>query len=106
MNMLAALWGAEHADGATGCSTIMFLSAHASSRALPSSISFGGMALKWRWRERRRAQGRPTDRPNLVMAGAISSSGSRSRGTALVSPGAENCGRSSRRSSSSCGAWR
>jgi glutamate decarboxylase len=25
-----------------------------------------GMALKWRWRERMRAAGRPTDRPNLV----------------------------------------
>ncbi len=27
----------------------------------------GGMALKWRWRERRRAAGASTDRPNLVM---------------------------------------
>ena len=27
----------------------------------------GGMALKWRWRERRRAEGKPTDKPNLVM---------------------------------------
>jgi glutamate decarboxylase len=26
----------------------------------------GGLALKWRWRERMRAAGRPTDRPNLV----------------------------------------
>ena len=26
-----------------------------------------GLALKWRWRERRRAAGRPVDRPNLVM---------------------------------------
>jgi glutamate decarboxylase len=26
----------------------------------------GGMALKWRWRERMRAAGKPTDRPNLV----------------------------------------
>ena len=26
-----------------------------------------GMALKWRWRERQRAAGRPVDRPNLVM---------------------------------------
>src|SRR6516225_3796373 len=26
----------------------------------------GGMAMKWRWRERMRAAGRPTDRPNLV----------------------------------------
>ena len=27
----------------------------------------GGLALKWRWRERMRKQGKPTDRPNLVM---------------------------------------
>jgi glutamate decarboxylase len=27
----------------------------------------GGLALKWRWRERMRAAGKPTDRPNLVM---------------------------------------
>ena len=27
----------------------------------------GGMALKWRWRERMKAQGKPTDKPNLVM---------------------------------------
>ena len=27
----------------------------------------GGLALKWRWRERMRKQGKPTHRPNLVM---------------------------------------
>ena len=27
----------------------------------------GGLALKWRWRERDEAAGKPTDRPNLVM---------------------------------------
>jgi glutamate decarboxylase len=27
----------------------------------------GGLALKWRWRERMRAQDKPTDHPNLVM---------------------------------------
>ena len=26
----------------------------------------GGLALKWRWRERMRASGKSTDRPNLV----------------------------------------
>ena len=26
----------------------------------------GGLALKWRWRERQRAQGKPSDRPNMV----------------------------------------
>ena len=27
----------------------------------------GGLALKWRWREKRRQAGKSTDRPNLVM---------------------------------------
>ncbi len=31
----------------------------------------GGLALKWRWRERRRAAGKPADRPNLVMGGNV-----------------------------------
>ena len=43
-------------DQATGCSTT------GSSEA----VMLGGLALKWRWRERMRAAGRPTDRPNLV----------------------------------------
>ena len=29
------------------------------------------MALKWRWRERMRAAGKPTDRPNLVMGANV-----------------------------------
>jgi glutamate decarboxylase len=31
----------------------------------------GGLALKWRWRERRRAAGRSTERPNLVMGANV-----------------------------------
>jgi len=31
----------------------------------------GGMALKWRWRERMRAAGKPTDKPNLVMGANV-----------------------------------
>jgi glutamate decarboxylase len=31
----------------------------------------GGMALKWRWRDRMRAAGRPVDRPNLVMGANV-----------------------------------
>jgi glutamate decarboxylase len=59
LNMLADLWGSTDAGGgrATGCSTT------GSSEA----CMLGGMALKWRWRERRRTTGRPTDAPNLVM---------------------------------------
>ncbi|GGT31630.1 glutamate decarboxylase [Streptomyces chromofuscus] len=57
VHMLADLWNSP--DGATtlGCSTT------GSSEA----GMLGGLALKWRWRERRRAAGRPADRPNLVV---------------------------------------
>ncbi len=57
VNMLASLWNAPPCDQATGCSTT------GSSEA----AMLAGMALKWRWRERMRAAGKPTDRPNLVM---------------------------------------
>jgi glutamate decarboxylase len=58
VSMLADLW---HAPGtAMGCSTI------GSSEA----AMLGGMAAKWRWRERRRAAGKPTDNPNMV-CGAV-----------------------------------
>ena len=57
VNMLADLWHAPAGEKVTGCSTT------GSSEA----AMLGGMALKWRWRERRRAAGQPTDRPNLVM---------------------------------------
>ncbi|MCW2996361.1 MAG: glutamate decarboxylase [Conexibacter sp.] len=62
VNMLAALWGSESTGGdATGCSTT------GSSEA----CMLGGLALKWRWRERRRAAGKATDRPNLVMGANV-----------------------------------
>jgi glutamate decarboxylase len=61
VHMLAELWGAGEAEHATGCSTT------GSSEA----CMLGGMALKWRSRERRRAAGRPTDRPNLVMGANV-----------------------------------
>nr|WP_051221972.1 glutamate decarboxylase [Conexibacter woesei] len=57
VNMLADLWHAPDAENATGTSTT------GSSEA----AMLGGMALKWRWRARRRAAGQSTDRPNLVM---------------------------------------
>ncbi len=61
VNMLAALWNAEGSGEATGCSTT------GSSEA----CMLGGMALKWRWRERRRAAGLSSDRPNLVMGANV-----------------------------------
>jgi glutamate decarboxylase len=56
-NILADLWHAPEADMATGTSTT------GSSEA----AMLGGLALKWRWRDRMRARGKPADRPNLVM---------------------------------------
>src|SRR5207248_5006736 len=57
VNMLSRLWHAPEADDATGCSTT------GSSEA----AMLGGLALKRRWMQRRRAEGKPVDRPNLVM---------------------------------------
>lgn len=56
VNILADLWNAPAGTTGTGCSTT------GSSEA----AMLGGLALKWRWRERRRAAGLPADRPNLV----------------------------------------
>ncbi|HEX6457540.1 MAG TPA: glutamate decarboxylase [Thermoleophilaceae bacterium] len=57
VNMLGNLWHAPGGAPATGCSTT------GSSEA----AMLGGLALKWRWRERMRAAGKPAERPNLVM---------------------------------------
>lgn len=56
VNIIANLWHADEAEAATGCSTT------GSSEA----AMLAGLAMKWRWRERQRAAGKPTDRPNLV----------------------------------------
>ncbi len=55
--MLADLWHAPDALNGVGTSTI------GSSEA----AMLGGLALKWRWRERMKKAGKPVDRPNLVM---------------------------------------
>jgi glutamate decarboxylase len=57
VRMIAHLWNAPEGQNATGTSTT------GSSEA----VMLGGLALKWRWRQRREAEGLPTDRPNLVM---------------------------------------
>ena len=57
VSMLGRLWKAPDPDQATGCSTI------GSSEA----CMLGGLALKRRWQNTRRAEGKPTDRPNIVM---------------------------------------
>ena len=57
VNMLARLFHAHEKGSACGCSTI------GSSEA----VMLGGMALKWKWRERMKAKGKPADKPNLVL---------------------------------------
>jgi glutamate decarboxylase len=57
VNMLSRLWGAPDVEEATGCSTT------GSSEA----AMLGGLALKRRWQRRRAAEGKPADKPNIVM---------------------------------------
>jgi glutamate decarboxylase len=57
VSMLAGLWHAEDHLHPTGCSTT------GSSEA----CMLAGLAMKRRWQHARRAAGKPTDRPNLVM---------------------------------------
>jgi len=35
------------------------------------AIMLGALALKWQWRKRREAAGKPTDRPNLIFGGDV-----------------------------------
>ncbi len=57
VKIIAQLWGSPEHEHATGCSTT------GSSEA----AMLAGLALKWRWRQRAQAAGRPTDKPNMVM---------------------------------------
>jgi glutamate decarboxylase len=56
VNIIGRMWHAPGSGDVTGTSTT------GSSEA----AMLGGLALKWRWRERMKAAGKPTDRPNLV----------------------------------------
>ena len=61
VSILSDLWNSPEHESATGCSTT------GSSEA----AMLAGMSLKWRWRDRMRAAGKPTDRPNLVMGANV-----------------------------------
>ena len=61
VSIISDMWNSPDHEQATGCSTT------GSSEA----AMLGGMALKWRWRERMRKAGKPTDRPNLVMGANV-----------------------------------
>jgi glutamate decarboxylase len=56
VNIIGRMWNAPGSGDVTGTSTT------GSSEA----AMLGGLALKWRWRERMKAAGKPADRPNLV----------------------------------------
>lgn len=56
VKMIADLWHAPDAENTLGCSTT------GSSEA----AMLGGLALKWSWRKKRLAQGKSTDKPNLI----------------------------------------
>ena len=56
VHMMADLWNAPEAANTVGTSAI------GSSEA----CMLAGMAAKWRWRAKRRAEGKPADRPNMV----------------------------------------
>jgi glutamate decarboxylase len=61
VNILGDLWHAPVGGEATGCSTT------GSSEA----SMLGGLALLWRWRQRRRQAGLSADRPNMVMGANV-----------------------------------
>jgi glutamate decarboxylase len=61
VNILSNLWHAPSGGQATGCSTT------GSSEA----CMLGGMALLWRWRQRRQAAGQDVSKPNLVMGSNV-----------------------------------
>lgn len=56
VHIIADLWNSPSSAETIGCSTT------GSSEA----AMLGGLALKWKWRERRAKEGKPADRPNLV----------------------------------------
>ena len=61
VNIVADLFHAQPHETAVGVSTI------GSSEA----VMLAGLALKWRWRKRRTAEGAGTDRPNLVLGSNV-----------------------------------
>jgi glutamate decarboxylase len=61
VSIVADLFNAPGGGDAVGVSTI------GSSEA----VMLGGLAMKWRWRQRRQAEGKPTDAPNMVMGSNV-----------------------------------
>lgn len=56
VHILADLWNSPEGAETIGCSTT------GSSEA----AMLGGLAMKWRWREKMQKAGKPTDKPNMI----------------------------------------
>lgn len=56
VHILANLWNSPESGTTLGCSTT------GSSEA----AMLGGLAMKWRWREKRKKEGKSTDKPNMI----------------------------------------
>lgn len=56
VHILADLWNSPDSANTIGCSTT------GSSEA----AMLGGLAMKWRWREKRQKEGKSTDKPNMI----------------------------------------
>jgi glutamate decarboxylase len=56
IHMLADLWNSPDAANTMGTSTT----------GSSDAAMLGGMAMKWRWREKMKAAGKPTDKPNMI----------------------------------------
>jgi len=56
VHMLADLWNSPDSANTLGTSTT----------GSSDAAMLGGMAMKWRWREKMKATGKPTDKPNMV----------------------------------------
>lgn len=61
VNMLARLYHSPTHETAVGTATI------GSSEA----IHLAGLAMKWQWRNKRKIQGKPIDKPNIVMSACV-----------------------------------
>ncbi len=61
VNIVADLFNAPTNGDAVGVSTV------GSSEA----VMLAGLAMKWRWRQRRQSEGLATDRPNMVLGSNV-----------------------------------
>ena len=61
VRILADLWNSPHPQVTHGTSTV------GSSEA----CMLGGLAMKRLWQQKRRAEGKPTDKPNIVFSSAV-----------------------------------